>query len=92
MKKQKSCFFVVVMILLILPILMLGGGAGTIAYYRTTGDAEVQLLLREFLKDFEDWSDWYWPWEERPKTHKLPPLLQNLHYYWPELFPGVYRP
>lgn len=81
-KKQTSWFFAVVLILISIPLVLTAGGAGTIAYYRFAGDEESRMMLSEFLKDFQDWSDWYWPWEERPKNCKLPPLMENLRYYW----------
>lgn len=84
--KKTSWFFVFIVIAIAVPLVLATSGAGTIAYIRTTGTAEQQLCLQEFLKDFKDWSDWYWPWEARPAHMKQPPLWVNLKYYWDNIY------
>lgn len=85
--KKTNWFFVLIVIVIAVPLLLASGGAGTLAYVRAVGTPEQQLCLKEFLKDFEDWSDWYWPWEERPANMQMPPLLTNLKYYWDNIHP-----
>lgn len=82
MKKKTNWFLILVILVIAVPLALVASGAGTLAYVRVVGTTEEQLCLKEFLKDFKDWSDWYWPWEERPASIRMPPLWDNLRYYW----------
>lgn len=83
MKKKKTNWFLILIVLILaVPLLAVIGGLGTIKYVQMTGKPDTQIALREFLAEFKEWGDWYWPWEERPSHMKLPPLLTNFKYYF----------